>query len=174
MSSVDCNCAGCGGETKNIRKLQGDIFCPICAEIKGNAGFYVRVQEIHVNSVFVPIQNARTALQAIRVVEEEEGENIAHFTVDEGLEYIGEAKSKKWSVENTDRNIIYDPMVKKVGLRCACCDCDAGTWQQWWNQDCGYGVCPSCVKWMLESGETEKYIKDCFGHEDVNWGATKA
>lgn len=29
--------------------------------------------------------------------------------------------------------------------RCACCGADAGRWQQWHNQDTGYGLCRACA-----------------------------
>lgn len=35
-------------------------------------------------------------------------------------------------------------------LLCACCGAVAGTWQQWHNQDTGYGLCASCADWIIE------------------------
>ena len=34
-------------------------------------------------------------------------------------------------------------------LRCACCGGNAGHWQQWENQDTGWGVCATCVDDMV-------------------------
>lgn len=35
-------------------------------------------------------------------------------------------------------------------LRCACCGSDAGKWQQWPNQDTGFGLCARCADWIIE------------------------
>jgi hypothetical protein len=54
-------------------------------------------------------------------------------------------------------------------LACACCGGNAYG-RQWWNQDTGYGVCRKCVEWMRSRGETEAYIRDCYGVEGIHWG----
>lgn len=38
-------------------------------------------------------------------------------------------------------------------LRCACCGDDAGKWEQWHNQDVGYGLCARCADWIIELDE---------------------
>lgn len=38
---------------------------------------------------------------------------------------------------------------KKAGKTCACCGSSAGRWEQWHNQDTGYGICRSCVDWVM-------------------------
>lgn len=35
-------------------------------------------------------------------------------------------------------------------LTCACCGGDAGIWQQWHNQDTGFGLCAKCADWITE------------------------
>lgn len=55
-------------------------------------------------------------------------------------------------------------------LHCACCGGDAGRWQQWWNQDTGFGICVRCVEWQLGRGTSVDEIHDMYGKRDVNWG----
>lgn len=59
---------------------------------------------------------------------------------------------------------------KRRALTCCCCGEDAGVWQQHWNRDTGFGLCPRCVNsprlresWM-EPGDFE----DCYGLPGVN------
>ena len=33
--------------------------------------------------------------------------------------------------------------------QCSCCGRDAGIWEQWFNQDKGFGVCADCVRFIL-------------------------
>ena len=35
-------------------------------------------------------------------------------------------------------------------LRCACCGDDAGHFNQWHNQDDGFGLCARCADWIIE------------------------
>lgn len=66
-------------------------------------------------------------------------------------------------------------MAKIRHLACACCDGDAGRFQQWHNRDTGYGVCADCIAWMRRDGrETEAEITDYYGVEGVNFAARKA
>lgn len=58
----------------------------------------------------------------------------------------------------------------KSRKECCCCGGDAGRWEQHWNQDTGYGVCPSCVDWMKGRGTPDAEILDLYGKEGVNWG----
>ena len=37
--------------------------------------------------------------------------------------------------------------MKKV-KKCACCSGAAGSWEQWHNQDTGYGLCRKCADWI--------------------------
>lgn len=61
----------------------------------------------------------------------------------------------------------------KRDLYCACCGGIAGRYEQWWNQDKGYGICINCVAWLRNGRETEEYIKDCYGIEGINFGLPK-
>ena len=36
----------------------------------------------------------------------------------------------------------------KRGMTCTCCGDDAGRWEQHWNQDNGFSVCPKCLEWI--------------------------
>lgn len=36
-------------------------------------------------------------------------------------------------------------LIQTRALRCACCDGDAGRWQQWHHQDWGVGICGQCA-----------------------------
>lgn len=67
-------------------------------------------------------------------------------------------------------------MSKTRQLACACCGGDAGRWQQWYNQDTGYGVCADCVAWMRKPAsatrparESEENIRDYYGVEGINF-----
>lgn len=41
-------------------------------------------------------------------------------------------------------------------LTCTCCGGDAGRWQQHWNQDTGYGLCPGCRDWIWNRGTKDR------------------
>ena len=63
----------------------------------------------------------------------------------------------------------------KSGQQCRrlyCCVCGgyAGSWQQHWNRDTGYGVCVSCVAWVRGRGMPEAEIISLYGDQNVNWG----
>ena len=61
----------------------------------------------------------------------------------------------------------------KSPLVCACCGLPAGHWEQWPNQDTGYGICYDCVQWQKEEfDEREEVIKRSYGIENINWGWT--
>lgn len=38
--------------------------------------------------------------------------------------------------------------MEKRELTCSCCGDSAGKWEQWHNQDSGYGICRTCVDWI--------------------------
>ncbi len=40
-------------------------------------------------------------------------------------------------------------MSKRRYKLCSCCGGEAGAWEQWWNQDKGFGVCAKCVTFIL-------------------------
>lgn len=56
-------------------------------------------------------------------------------------------------------------------LSCCVCGDDAGTFEQHWNRDTGFGVCPACVAWLRFHGTSEAEIKDLYGVEGVNFAA---
>jgi len=62
-----------------------------------------------------------------------------------------------------------------VRLECCVCGGDAGRFQQHWNRDDGYGICRSCVDWLIDKRNTSpEEIKDCYGTEGVNYAAKAA
>jgi hypothetical protein len=58
--------------------------------------------------------------------------------------------------------------VKNRKLRCACCGYDAGTFQQFHNQDTGFGLCGSCATWISERGMSEEELNRTYGKEGVH------
>ena len=40
------------------------------------------------------------------------------------------------------------PRPQKKRKTCACCGSYAGKWEQWFNQDTGFGLCSECVTWI--------------------------
>lgn len=58
----------------------------------------------------------------------------------------------------------------KRNLTCACCGRDAGRHEQHWNRDTGYGICPSCVGWLLRVGESPEQVERDYGKEGINYG----
>ncbi|WP_234265232.1 hypothetical protein [Hydrogenophaga sp. NFH-34] len=42
-------------------------------------------------------------------------------------------------------------------LKCACCGGEAGHWQQWHNQDTGWGLCRTCADWIMSQPSTRTY-----------------
>ena len=71
-------------------------------------------------------------------------------------------------------------MAKIRLLTCACCGGNAGKFQQWYNQDTGYGICARCIAWMRQPTatkavrESEENIRDYYGIEGVNFAAPDA
>lgn len=57
-----------------------------------------------------------------------------------------------------------------TNLTCCCCGDDAGKYQQWYNRDTGYGICPPCIDWLRNEGVTEESIFDLYGKEGINFG----
>jgi ribosomal protein S14 len=48
-------------------------------------------------------------------------------------------------------------------LECAECGQPTGPYEQYWNQDDGYGVCRRCVNAMLERGADHVDIHEIYG-----------
>lgn len=55
-----------------------------------------------------------------------------------------------------------------VRLKCATCGGEAGHWQQWPNQDNGFGVCADCVAWLTKRGVSAEEIRRRFGSEGAH------
>lgn len=55
-------------------------------------------------------------------------------------------------------------------LTCCCCGAPAGTWEQHWNRDTGFGICTTCVQDQLDRGEYREEINSLYGIEGTNWG----
>lgn len=60
-------------------------------------------------------------------------------------------------------------MTRRRQLTCSCCGGDSGLFQQYHNQDTGYGICAKCVKWQLARGEDQEQINFRYGTEGVNF-----
>ena len=56
-------------------------------------------------------------------------------------------------------------------LACCVCDGPAGRFEQHWNRDTGFGICPACIAWVRSRGESEAEIRDSYGIEGVNFEA---
>jgi len=57
-------------------------------------------------------------------------------------------------------------------LTCCVCGCDAGRWEQHWNRDTGFGICPECVAWLKDRGETDETLRNAYGVAGVNYDPT--
>ena len=53
-------------------------------------------------------------------------------------------------------------------MTCCVCGNGAGRWQQHWNQDTGYGICPVCVAEQAAKITPEE-LQELYGHPDVNY-----
>ena len=62
----------------------------------------------------------------------------------------------------------------KRQLTCACCGGDAGRFQQFFNQDTGYGVCSSCVTWIKGRGMNQAEFERIYGKPGINYEAADA
>lgn len=60
---------------------------------------------------------------------------------------------------------------RRVPLKCACCGTYAGKWEQWPNQDTGYGICQRCVRDLRHERDwPDAEIERVYGKEDIHWG----
>lgn len=55
----------------------------------------------------------------------------------------------------------------KRNMTCACCGEYAGRFEQWWNRDNGYGICPRCAKQEFERDHYE--ATECYGYPVINF-----
>lgn len=53
-------------------------------------------------------------------------------------------------------------------LDCACCGGDAGRWQQWFNQDTGFGLCVRCAEWVHGRGMAPDAIVSTYGKPGIH------
>ncbi len=59
----------------------------------------------------------------------------------------------------------------KRGMTCTCCGDDAGRWEQHWNQDNGFSVCPKCLEWITgREYLSAESIRFNYGEAGVNHG----
>lgn len=59
----------------------------------------------------------------------------------------------------------------RLTMKCSCCGGWAGRWEQYPNQDEGWGVCYECVQWLkAKRNYTDRDIVSYYGNEGVNWG----
>jgi hypothetical protein len=56
-----------------------------------------------------------------------------------------------------------------TNLTCCCCYGDAGSFEQHWNRDIGYGVCAKCVRWLRSIGTSVEEILSSYGVEGINY-----
>ena len=56
---------------------------------------------------------------------------------------------------------------KPQRLICSCCG-KFTRGRQWYNRDKGYGLCPDCHKWLIESGEPSESVEQSYGKFDVH------
>jgi hypothetical protein len=52
---------------------------------------------------------------------------------------------------------------------CSCCAGWAGAFKQHSNRDSGYGICRSCVDWLLARGTSPEEIKRNYGVSGVHY-----
>jgi hypothetical protein len=56
-------------------------------------------------------------------------------------------------------------------LRCACCGEDAGRFEQFFNQDTGWGLCAGCADYIVSkprNGMTVDELTRCYGKAGIN------
>ena len=56
---------------------------------------------------------------------------------------------------------------------CSCCGKDAGVWEQWFNQDKGFGICAKCFSWYKTLNYTKHQLQEMFGIPNVNYKEQK-
>lgn len=59
---------------------------------------------------------------------------------------------------------------RPIQKTCSHCGGDAGRFIQFWNQDTGFGICPSCVTWLKSRGTTDEYLRETHGEPGVHYG----
>lgn len=59
-------------------------------------------------------------------------------------------------------------MTSIAQLTCCVCGGDAGRWQQHWNRDDEYGICPSCVA-EESARNTPEQLESNYGKPSINY-----
>jgi hypothetical protein len=54
----------------------------------------------------------------------------------------------------------------KINKKCSHCGNSAGRFEQYWNQDRGFGICPDCIDWLESRGEN---ISKLHGKEGIHY-----
>jgi len=57
-------------------------------------------------------------------------------------------------------------------ITCGCCAQPAGYYQQFWNQDNGFGMCGECIDWEISRGATVEDIMRRYGEPGVHFEET--
>ena len=89
------------------------------------------------------------------------------------LEAAGIPLELMWRIRHFENNEVCmrEAVAGRVrNLRCTCCGSAAGRYQQFYNQDTGYGICRKCIEGFLkENVMTAEEIRDRYGIEGVNY-----
>lgn len=54
---------------------------------------------------------------------------------------------------------------------CSCCGGSAGSWRQWPNRDTGWGMCRTCIDWLVARDAhdgTPEMVRDLYGIPGVH------
>jgi hypothetical protein len=65
-----------------------------------------------------------------------------------------------------------DPAPRRRLRRLTCCVCGdlAPAFQQWWNRDTGYGLCPACANWLRGRPDYDpEEFRQLYGEEGIHW-----
>jgi len=57
---------------------------------------------------------------------------------------------------------------------CVCGELTEGAWEQWWNRDSGFGLCPPCGERLIARGTPLAEMRDLYGLPGVHRAATQA
>lgn len=57
----------------------------------------------------------------------------------------------------------------KRRLICSVCGAYAGLFEQHHNRDTGWGICPACVTWLRNRGETGEALQANYGAPGINY-----
>lgn len=60
-----------------------------------------------------------------------------------------------------------EPPRRRKEKICACCGAMTAPLHQFWNQDCGFGLCGPCADW-IETREGAEYLAQNYGRRGVH------